>query len=230
MAESTLQLADHLEMKRIIAAKRGLSPALKSKVSALEGRSDLSRLVLNAIPHLTGRTSDKELAEALVDRLKNTLVVESRLHLLQHHADGRVTNHGVVAAHSDLITTAGVNYLVGILTGANASGTVEKYHALGTGTTAAAIGDTALQSEIAAGTYSTGTRGVGTTAQGSSANIYQSVATNTIASVAVACTELGLMTAGTLGTLIDHFVFSVINLAIGDSLNSTVNITYSAGG
>lgn len=123
-----------------------------------------------------------------------------------------------------LVTTAGVNYMATDFTSALASPRIGafQYHDCGTGTTAAAIGDTALQTPA-------GTARVAGTASNPSANIYKSVATISYTS-SLAITEWGIFSASTSGTLWDHRVFSAINVNSGDSIQFTYQLTIAAGG
>jgi hypothetical protein len=97
-----------------------------------------------------------------------------------------------------------------------------QYHDCGTGTTAAAIGDTALQTPA-------GTARVTGTPSNPSANIYKTVATISFVST-LAITEWGLFSASTTGTLWDHRVFAAINVNSGDSIQFTYQLTIAAGG
>ncbi len=123
-----------------------------------------------------------------------------------------------------LVTTAGVNYMASDFASGGATPTISgfKYHACGTGTTAAAIGDTALQTD-------SGVARVIGTPTNPSANIYKSVATMSFVST-LAITEWGLFSALTVGTLWDHRVFSAINVNSGDSIQFTYQLTIAAGG
>ena len=141
-----------------------------------------------------------------------------RLYAEVHRADGRHERLGLVSTR--VVTTAGVNYLVDAL-----QGTTEpenfKYHAMGTGNTAEAAGDTALVTEVE-------TRATGTQVEGASANIYKTVATIT-ATQARAVVEHGIFSASSSGTLLDRSVFAAINLASGDSIQFTYELTLPAG-
>ncbi|HEY0701268.1 MAG TPA: hypothetical protein VGD60_00730 [Candidatus Acidoferrales bacterium] len=123
-----------------------------------------------------------------------------------------------------LVTTTGVNYMASDFASGGSSPTISgfKYHDSGTGTTAAAIGDTALQT-------GTGNARVSGTASNPSANIYQSVATLPYSGSA-AITEWGLFSASTSGTMWDHRVFSAINVGNGDSIQFTYKLTIASGG
>lgn len=123
-----------------------------------------------------------------------------------------------------LVTNAGVYYLATDFAAGLASPRISamNYHDCGTGTTAAAVGDTALQSPAgtarAAGTQSNPSNGV-----------YKTVATIAFTS-ALAITEWGLFSASTSGTLWDHRVFSAINVANGDSIQFSYFLTVNSGG
>ena len=75
------------------------------------------------------------------------------------------------------------------------------------------------------------TRATGTTTEGASANVYRTVGTNTV-DASVAITEHGIFSQAATGggTLLDRSLFSAVNLASGDSLQSTYDATFSAGG
>lgn len=146
------------------------------------------------------------------------IVPVGRLYAEVIRADGSRRRFGLVSTR--VVTTAGVNYLVDAL-----QGTVEpenlKYHGMGTGNTAEAVGDTALVTEVE-------TRATGTTTEGASANIYRTVGTIT-ATASRAIVEHGVFSASSSGTLLDRSVFSVINLANGDSIQFTYELTLPAG-
>jgi hypothetical protein len=168
----------------------------------------------------------EDLAHELLDRLLSCAVIESALHLIVHRADGKHEDLGVVDTR--VVTTAGVTYLANATTHALYD---FNFHALGTGATAPAATDTALQTELTSGSFSTSYRPAGTQSNGASgANWkYTSVATNT-ASAAITPTELGLLTASAAGTLFDRFTFAGVPLAIGDSLQDTITATLNSGG
>jgi hypothetical protein len=133
-------------------------------------------------------------------------------------AQGISIDHGVVSRR--VVTTAGVNAIrdqfLATFTLANF-----KYHASGTGTTAEAVGDTALVTEVesrVAGTQVSGGTGA-----------YQTVATIPYTATR-AITEHGIFSASSVGTLLDRSVFTAINVVNGDSITFTYTITFSAGG
>jgi hypothetical protein len=141
-----------------------------------------------------------------------------RLYVIVFRADGGREDYGLVSTR--VVTTAGVNYLVDAF-----QGTTEpenfKYHGMGTGNTAEAVGDTALVTEVES-------RATGTQTEGASANIYRTVATIT-ATTARAIVEHGIFSASSAGTLLDRSVFSVINLSTSDSIQFTYELTLPAG-
>lgn len=120
-----------------------------------------------------------------------------------------------------VITTAGVNYLASAFTG---TGEPENFnfHASGTGSTAEAIGDTALVTEVEA-SRATGTQ------SNPSANVYRTVATISYTATR-AIVEHGVFSASTTGTLWDRSVFTAVNVVSGDSIQFTYNLTLTAGG
>lgn len=123
-----------------------------------------------------------------------------------------------------IVTTAGVNYMASDFASGGATPTISgfKFHASGTGSTAAAVTDTTL------GTDSGVARVTGTPTN-PSANQYRSVATMAYVS-SLAITEWGLFSAVTSGTLWDRRVFSAINVVSGDSIQFTYTLTVNNGG
>ena len=124
-----------------------------------------------------------------------------------------------------VVTTAGVNYIRDDF--ANSAGGADvslfKYHDSGIGTTAEAIGDTALVTP-------TGDARVAGTQDNSVAKTYKSVATISYAANK-AVTEHGLFTAAAAGTLLDRTVFAAINVVGGsDSIQFTYTLTINDGG
>lgn len=165
-------------------------------------------------------------AEALVSGGTNgTITPTGRLYAIKFKRDsenkeipGTRENLGLVS--TKVVTTAGVGYIVDAF-----QNSVElenmKFHASGTGGTAEAVGDTALVTEVE-------TRATGTTAEGASANIYQTV--GTVAYTATrAIVEHGVLSASSGGVLLDRSVFTAINVVNGDSIEFTYELTLPAG-
>ena len=157
---------------------------------------------------------------AAVGQLGGLPVVTARLDARVIRTDGKVDDYGTIQ-FGRVVTTAGVNFIVDAFQNTTE---VENfhYHGMGTGNTAESAADTALVTEVE-------TRATGTQAEGSSANIFSTVGTIT-ATAARAVVEHGIFSASSSGTLLDRSVFSTINLASGDSIQFTYQLTVSAGG
>lgn len=145
--------------------------------------------------------------------------------LIRTHADGRVERIDLGCLGRRVVTTAGVNYIRDDF--ANGAGSADislfKFHDSGIGTTAEAIGDTALVTP-------TGDARVTGTQDNSVAKTYKSVATISYAANK-AVTEHGLFTASSAGTLLDRTVFAAINVVGGsDSIQFTYTLTIADGG
>ena len=138
--------------------------------------------------------------------------------------DGRVVDYGTAGYH--LVTTAGKNYVAADFAGGANDVNLFKFHAIGTGTTAAAAGDTALQTELTTQYNPDNTRATGS--QSSSTNTYTTAGTNTV-DASAAVTEWGLLTQAATGggTLFDRQVFAALNLVSGDSVTTTYTLTIS---
>jgi hypothetical protein len=151
-----------------------------------------------------------------------------RLYVQLRRVDGSVVNYGLVSTR--VVTTAGVNWIVSAF-----ANTVEmeimKYHGVGTGGTAEAIGDTALVTESTTALNPDSTRATGTTTVGASNNIYRTVGLVTF-DASAAITEHGIFSQAATGggTLLDRSLFSAINVISGDSISFTYELTFSAGG
>lgn len=148
-------------------------------------------------------------------------VFHSRLYVTVRRANGDIEDYGLVGRH--LIVTAGKNFVAGAFNNTNEPESL-KYHGLGTGITAAAVGDTALQTELTTQYNPDSTRATGS--QAVSTNVYTTVGTNTL-DAGAAVTEWGLFTQAATGggTLLDRQVFSALNLSASDSLQTTYALT-----
>lgn len=142
-------------------------------------------------------------------------------------ADGTVIPYGLASMR--VVTTAGVGYIVDAFQNTTEVENL-KYHGVGTGTTAEASGDTALVTESTTVLNPDSTRATGSTTEGASANIYRTVGTVTFDGSA-AITEHGIFSQAATGggTLLDRSVFSAINVASGDSIQFTYDLTLPAG-
>jgi hypothetical protein len=137
-------------------------------------------------------------------------------------ANGQIEDKGVLSRMS--VTTAFVNYLVqSFLQSTTSALDIFKYHDAGSGTGAESTADTAL------GTAWGGARATGTNTTGGAANVFQSLATIAF-TAAKAITEHGVFSSTSTGTLLDRSSFAVINVASGDSIQFTYQLTCTAGG
>lgn len=102
------------------------------------------------------------------------------------------------------------------------SGTEPSWGAIGTGTSTAVVGDTAIQTEVE--TRVNGTSSQVTTSQTN--DTYQSVATLSITGTR-AIANAGLMDAVSSGNLLIHGDFAAINLVNGDSLQLTGQLQFT---
>lgn len=149
----------------------------------------------------------------------------SRLSVRIQRATGEWVDYGVVSYR--VVTTAFVTALATALHTQASPGNLF-YHALGTGTGAAAVGDTGMGTELTT-EYTGDVRATGT--HTSSGGVYESVGTVTIDSGTPAVTEHGVMGAASgASTLIDRHVFAAVNMAAGDSFVATYQLTLTAGG
>ncbi len=142
-----------------------------------------------------------------------------RLYATVRRADGTVEDLGLVS--TKLVTTSGVDWIAGLYAGTNTA--TGKYHQSGTGTTAPAIGDTALQTAVA---------GVATGSLSAAGNVVTTAGTVSYTTTN-AITEWGLFTAvggSGSGTLIDHATFAAINVVSGDAITFTFTLTFPTGG
>lgn len=120
---------------------------------------------------------------------------------------------------SNLVTNAGFAGVASRINGAGSEAAFDRI-AIGTGTTAAAATDTALETEITTGG---GVRSIATTSR-TTTDVANDTAQNVVTfnfSDSFAITESGVFNADTAGTMLARQVFSPINVANGDSLQIT---------
>ena len=125
---------------------------------------------------------------------------------------------------SGVVTTAGVNALANYFDAGGVTLSTWNFHDSGTGATAAAIGDTDLQTPAGPTTRATGS-------QASSTNTYTTVGTIAYTGT-LAITEWGLFLDATRGsdTMWNRKVFTAINVVNGYSIQFTYVLTITAGG
>ena len=120
---------------------------------------------------------------------------------------------------SNLVTNTGMAGVASRINGADSEAAFT-YIAIGTGTTAAAVTDTTLETEI--------TTGGGARAAATASRVTTDVTDDTAQlqktfsfTATLAVTESGTLNAASVGVLLARQVFSAINVANGDSLQIT---------
>lgn len=136
---------------------------------------------------------------------------------IKHYRNGIMIDRRKI---DNLITTAGLAEVAKLLLTDTASDDFD-YIAVGTGSTAANVADTTLDTELAADGLSRAA-GSGTTAAGVSTLTKTFSVTGTQAVV-----ESGVLNQGAGGDLLCRQVFSALNVVNGDTLAITWNVTFS---
>jgi len=150
------------------------------------------------------------------------MAVTSELSLT--HISGKTgmrTNYGVVSRR--VVTTAFVNFIVAQMQTETSVFGDFKFHDSGEGNTAAAVGDTDIE------TTDGEARVTGSQEEGASAWIYKTIGTITYTSTK-AIVEHGVFSIVTGGTMIDRHVFGSVAVDNTDQIEFTYNITFAAGG
>lgn len=125
-----------------------------------------------------------------------------------------------------VFTNAGAAIITNRVTQA---GTAPKNIGWGIGTTAAAVGDTALQTESAPTTSGGRTVGTESRTTGTNTNDQYTVTGTVTAGSTLAITEAGLFDAVSSGNMLIHSVFSAVNVVSGDSIAFTFNLKFVPG-
>lgn len=125
-------------------------------------------------------------------------------------------NDELVRDIDNLVVTVGKNFVAARMVGTSAG--VMSHMAVGSGTSAAAAGDTALGTELGRVSLTSGT---------ASAAVVTYVATFAAGTGTGAVTEAGLLNASSSGTLLARTVFSVVNKGANDSMTVTWTVTVS---
>lgn len=124
-------------------------------------------------------------------------------------------NDTIVQKTENLVVTAGKEWVADRMNNAN---TVMTYMAIGTGTTAAAAGNTTLVTELDRNALSS------TTVTGADVAY---VATWAAGDGTGAITEAGIFNAASAGDMLARTVFSVVNKGADDSMTITWTVTVS---
>lgn len=146
--------------------------------------------------------------------LKETPKASGELKIVLRDDKGNIKDERQV---KNLVVTTGVNYIADRM--ADAAESAMSHMAVGTGSTAAAAGDTALGTESARVSLDS-------TTQTNEDVVY--VATFGAGTGTAALTEAGILNAASGGTMLCRTVFSTINKGASDSLEITWTITISA--
>ncbi len=143
--------------------------------------------------------------------INDSIKLTGELKLTLTRPDGHVKHEVIVP---NLVVTTGKNFIASRMKDATA--TAMTHMAIGTGSTAAAAGNTTLGNEAGR---------VALTSTTVSANNVAYVATFPAGTGTGAITEAGLFNASSSGTLLCRTVFSVINKAAADTLGITWTVT-----
>ena len=146
--------------------------------------------------------------------IKNQIKATGRLSVVLKDETGAIKEQREV---DNLVVSAGLGYIASRMK--DTTDTAMGYMAIGTGSTAAAAGDTTLGTELDRNALTSTT-----------------VTSNEIAYVASwaagdgtgAITEAGIFNAASAGTMLARTVFSTVNKAASDTLSITWTITLSA--
>lgn len=144
----------------------------------------------------------------LTDAIKITGDVTIQL----FNADGSIKDKREI---KNLVVTTGKEFIAGRMTG---TATVMSHMAIGAGTTAAAAGDTALQSELGRVALTSGT---------TAGAITTYVASFPAGTGTGAVTEAGILNASSGGVLLCRTVFAVVNKGADDAMSITWAVTVS---
>ena len=125
-------------------------------------------------------------------------------------------NDELVRDVDNLVVTTGKNLVASRLVGTTPA--VMSHMAIGSGTTAAAAGNTALGTELGRVSLTSGT---------ASSAVVTYVATFAAGTGTGAVTEAGLLNASSSGTMLARTVFSVVNKGANDSMTVTWTVTVS---
>ena len=143
--------------------------------------------------------------------IQDSIKMTGELRITVTNPEGTITQETVVP---NLVVTSGKDFIAERMK--DATTTAMSHMAIGTGTTAAAAGDTALGTEAGRVTLTSTTV---------TANAVAYVATFGAGTGTDAITEAGLFNASSGGDLLCRTVFSVINKGAADTLGITWTVT-----
>jgi len=151
-----------------------------------------------------------------VNSTKGRFRIKENVRITALDKDGNIKDERHI---SNLVTNAGFAGMASRCNGDGAEAAFT-YIAVGTGTTAAAVGNTTLQTETAASGLS---RAAGTASRTTTdvTNDTASLTKTFTVSGTVAVTESGVLNAASGGTLLSRQTFTAVNVVNGDSLQVT---------
>jgi hypothetical protein len=147
--------------------------------------------------------------------IQEQMSVKGRLSVVLRDADGKVKQSQDIP---NLVVNTGLAFIASRMK--DTTDAAMTHMGVGSGTTAAAAGNTALQTQI-------GSR-VSLTSTTVTANATAYVATFAAGVGTGAVTEAGIFNASTAGTMLCRTVFSVVNKGADDTLQITWTITLNA--
>lgn len=175
----------------------------------------LARLATNPIAKVTDREGNVTASSVKAGFLNYVAAYGVQIPLITGHYTYNMRG-------ANLTTTTGKAGVAGRI-GASGSPAAFTYIAIGTGTTAAAIGDTTLQTEITTGGGARAAATVSLVTTDTTNDTARAVVTFTF-TAGFAVTEAGLLNAASAGTLLNRQVFSAVNVVSGDTLQVTIDI------
>jgi hypothetical protein len=143
--------------------------------------------------------------------IQDSIKVTGELKITVTNPEGNITQETIVP---NLVVSSGKDYIAERMK--DATTTAMSHMAIGTGTTAAAAGDTALETEAGRVTLTSTTV---------TSNAVAYVATFGAGTGTGAITEAGLFNASSGGDMLCRTVFSVINKGAADTLGITWTVT-----
>ena len=142
--------------------------------------------------------------------------MKGRLNIVLTGPDGEVKDQREV---DNLVVTVGKNFIASSMAKTTTNSPAAMTHMeVGTGTTAAAVGDTTLETAVASSRVTLTSTTVTTNSVAYVASFPAGTGTG-------ALTEAGIFNASSAGTLLCRTVFSVINKGAADTLGITWTVT-----
>lgn len=153
--------------------------------------------------------------------MKDKLKVKGLISLKVTDKDGNLKDERLI---KNTITNAGLAQIA--LLAGDVSAVPFTYLALGTGTTAAAATDTALETETSASGLERAAATVSRVTTTVTNDTLQLLKTFT-SGATVAITECGIFNDASVGTMLGRQVFSAVNVVSGDSIAITYKVSFS---